>query len=553
MWKNVENNDEIILYLKEKFWKDVNQWISKEIKNIWIKWFTNVNKILWWNFFNSCFHSDEFWIWSYRVSSLINQSEIWNWIWIKWDALSVDYLDTITTWWIKWFPNIKLSSKSWWLNLFSEIYKKWNKILNLSAKEKIKFWNNIFDDFINISAFEKNIFNQKVLEFFKNILKELWIYEKISEEIKFFKDDEKNLENKIISFLFREKILENSLKIKKDFSRNLMQKKYLNWFFESEMYWEFQNVILWNFISENFWDKKEILEENWILNWWKINFENSYNNEETVEKFSKSIKEILSDTDLWEDFFNTFFENLLKKSWWRPVKIMNFVEWNLKKDLFVYKENWEIVFYKWKMKNPEKIENKDWFDILSWKWVKNYNLSWNLTILLMWIWWWFHIWSERWYRELAWESILKFFKKKWWNVEWISNYVNNIVLWLWVFDTFDEWWDNSWKNLAWSVWSLPWDMYKMWIIWWDFAKWQVKNFIEDNLKIPEFNEVDFINSFENILNKTDEKIWKLSDIKISDWLIEKYMDKRNELEKNKNLKNFLDLIYLSYKINKIVK
>ena len=411
--KITENNENIALNLKEKFWENILDSIKKEVSDLQIVWLKNINSVLWWKFFNSCFHPDEFGIWSYRVSSAINQLEISDWIWIQKDDIFIDYLDTITSWWIKWFPNLKLSKDFNWKNLFSVIEEKWNSLKNFSAKEKIKIWNKIFDEFLKISQLEKSNFWDNVLDFFKWILKETWFYEKISEWIKNFPDQEKNLENKIISFLFREKILEKSLQIKEIFLRNLMQKKYENWFLISEIYWEYQNAVLSIFVTENFWNKKEILEEKEVLKNWKINFQNSYKNEKNIELFSQWVEKILEDENLWKEFFYTFFEKLLEKSWWKPVKIMDFYENSLKKDLFIYKENWKIDFYKWKIKNPEKISEEDWFNFLSWRWLENYNLSWNFTIFLMWISWSFHIWSERWYRELVAESVEEFFEKKW--------------------------------------------------------------------------------------------------------------------------------------------
>lgn len=552
-WKKyLENNQNIISNLKENFWENVNWKISEEISDLWIEWLKKINQTLWWKFFNSCFHPDEYWIWSYRVSSLVNQSEIADWVWIDWDDVFVDYLDTLSKWWIKLFPNVKMSNKSWWKNLFAMIEEKWNSVENFSAKEKIILWNEIFDEFLEISAFEKNVFNQKILDFFKNILWELWLKEKFSESIKNFSDQEKNLENKIISFLFREKILGDSKNIKKIFQKNLMQRKYLNWFSKSEMYWEFQNAILSIFTENNFWEKKGILEEKNILKNWEINFENFHKNSESKEIFSNSVKNILEDENLWENYFNFLFEELLEKSWWKPVKIMDFQENWERKDLFIYKENWELVFYKWKMKNPEKVENKDWFDLLSWN-CENYNLSWNVTIFLMWSAWAFHIWSERWYREVAASAVEKFFISEWKNTEVIQNYVKNVILWLWIFDTFEEWWDNSWKNLAWSVCSLPEDIFKMWIIWWDFAKNQVENFLKNNEKAPEFNEKDFVNSFSKIFENIEEKLWKIEWIKISDWIDKKFFEMRNIFEENKNFENFLNLLFYSYKLDKILK
>ena len=576
-WKKyLENNQNINSSLKEKFWEDVNFWIKKEIWDLQIDWLKNINSILWWSFFNSCFHPDEFWIWSYRVSSLVNQSEISDWIWIKSENIFVDYLDTITSWWVKWFPNIKLSNNFWWKMLFSEILEKWNSIQNLSAKEKIEIWNKIFDEFLKISQFDKNIFSSKVLIFFEWILWEIWLDKKFSEWVENFSDKEKNLKNKIISFLFREKILEKSHEIKNFFLRNLMQKKYLNWFSKSEFYWEYQNAILSIFINENFWEKKEILERKNILNNWKINFENSYNNEKNVEKFWQSIESILEDENLWEEFFYSFFDELLKNSWWRPVKIMDFEEDWVKKDLFIYKEklekwenneDFEFVFYKWKLKNPEKIKNSKWFWILKWedfwkyiwenswekKWIKNYNLSWNITIFLMWTAWSLHIWSERWYRKITAKSVEDFFEKKEKNTESIKNYVKNIILWLWIFDTFDEKWNNEWKNLAGSIWSLPWDIFKMSILWWEFAKGQVENFLKDNSKIPEFDEKSFINSFCWIFNNIENRLNSIKWIKISDELDKIFLEKKNIFDKNQNFENFLDLLFYSYKLDKILR
>ncbi|MCD5382839.1 hypothetical protein LR002_01825 [Candidatus Gracilibacteria bacterium] len=547
--KILENNENIVKKLKENFGEDVNPGIKKGIQELQLDGLNQVNEILGGEFINSCFHPDEFGIGSYRVSSLVNQAEIADGI----DSnITIDYLDIMNGGGIKGFPNVKLSKKNGGKNLFFLILEKGNSVKNFSVKEKIKLANEIFDEFLYVSALEKNVFNQKILEFFKNILQELGVYEKFSEQIKNFPEQERNLENKIISFLFREKILSNSIEIKKNFQRNLMQKKYLNGFSEPEMFGEFQNSVLSIFISKNFGEKKDILEEKKILNNGKINFQNSYKNLETIKKFSESVKKILEDENLGEGFFEEFFEKNLEKSGGRPVKIMDFQENGIKKDLFVYKENGEIVFYKGKMKNPEKIEKNEGFSLLSGN-CENYNLSGNMSIFLMGIGGSLHIGSERGYRELAAESVEKFFEKKGKNTEAVQNYVKNVILGLGIFDTFDENGDNDGKNLAGSSGSIPDDMFKMQIIGGDFAKDQTANFLQNNLKIPEFNEEKFVNSFDNIFQNIEERLNKIDGIRISDGIDKKFFDMKKKFADEKNLENFLNLLFYSFKLEKILK
>ena len=66
----------IIKSLKQNFWEDIKSWIYENIKKTEINWLEKINSKIWNYFLSSCFHPDEFWIWSYRPTSLINILEI---------------------------------------------------------------------------------------------------------------------------------------------------------------------------------------------------------------------------------------------------------------------------------------------------------------------------------------------------------------------------------------------------------------------------------------------------------------------------------------------
>jgi len=237
----LESNSNIVKHLKEIFWEDINLWIENIIIKTKNKWLIKLNNIFWWSFLNSCFHPDEYGIWSYRASSLINTAEIAELIEIDNERIYIDYLDTINNAWIKWFPNIKMSSS----NLITKI----NEIPSNNSrwlKERLRKSKEVFLEFLKISSFDKTP-NNKVIEYIDEILSELEIKDSINEFIwdkendKFdkiekewwkVKNRQKSIEktkNRFTNFLLWTKIKDRLLEIKKEFKNNLLHIKYKNW------------------------------------------------------------------------------------------------------------------------------------------------------------------------------------------------------------------------------------------------------------------------------------------------------------------------------------
>jgi len=546
-----ESNKNIIKNLKENFWENIVENITEKIFDTNLNSIKENNKIIWKEILNSCFHPDEYWIWAYRTTSLINTAQLANELWLK---VSIDYLDTKTNGWLKWILNPKLSSKKQKKLLFSSIEENSNNT-KTTIKEKIVSWNDIFKDFINVSSFN-NISNQNIVNYINELLKDLNIFDDISDfiekkEVNNIKKVEKH-KNSFVTFLLGNKIKEKLIDIKNNFKKNILNIKYKNWISKAEIYWELQNAIFTILINENFWDYREILEETNITNKWKFEKNISYNNEKTIYNFSSSFNNILNDKNLWEDFIISYFEKLSEKGNWRPVKLLEYKKNNESYSLFSYNENGKIKFFtkKWKEWFKE-INNEEWFSLLSWKEIKKYNLSWSIILLIGCLSWQLHIWSERGYREVIAETLENYlYKNNNLNTE-NKEYIEKVIKWLWIFDTFDEGWDNKGKNLAGSVWTKIDDMTKLLFIWWDFSKDQIQKSIENNLETPEINQEKL---FKSLLDEIIKIEWKILNCKNqkSDYFINFY-DKKEKYSKEKNIENFLELAYYSYNIKNIIK
>jgi len=558
-----KSNQDITEWLKKIFWDNILKWIWEYINSTNLEWIKKMNLLVWQKFISSCFHPNEYWIWAYRTTSLVNITQLADELWMK--EVIVDYLDTISKWWIKWVLNPQLNKDFQKKTLFTTIEEKWNKS---NIREKIKDSNDIFESFLDTSF--KNNTNGKTISYIKDILKEINIDIVIEDFIKNIANNEiDNIKNKwwdikntdlyikkkqeqFISFLIWNKIKDRLIEIKGIFSKNTLgNKKYSKWISEAEIYRELQNAIFTILIKENFWEHKILLEKYWITKDWNFNQQISYNNSETINNQQELIKKILEDHNLWEGVLLKYFDNLIKRTNWRDVEILTFWK-NRINSLIISNKDWKNNFYikEWKDR-PYKISNEEWFNILSWKEKKlNYNISWNIMLFLSAVSWQFHIWSERWYREIVAETFEWFLKEKWNLTKENKNYIDRIILWLWIFDTFDENWENKWKKIAWSVWTTINDMIKLLFIWWNFSKDQIKKSIDNNLEIPEINNDKL---FDSLLNEIRKIEWKIISLDDSDnnkkEYFKKFYQKFDKYKNDKNIENFLELAYYCFIIS----
>lgn len=537
----LEDNQNILKKLKEKFWENVKNWIKENISETKIDFLQKLNEKFWEKFISSCFHPDEFGIWAYRTTSLINISQLSKELDLKPEIL---YLDSINWGWIKWFPNNMIwKPKKTIINSILDFSKEEQNIA-----EKIKQRDQIFDSLLNSTWFQADV-NAQVLKYIESIFEEIWIFEDLENFIK--ENDFSDRDAKLFkTYILKEKIIEVLSEIKNIFWKKILDKKYKDWISQVEIYAELQNAILTIVCRDFLWKYKENIDFLDIKNKTWINLEINYNKKENLEDYISSIKIILEDKNFSEDLFLEYFENLLLKSDWRPVEIFSYLENSKNKKIVVWKdEAWEIKFFSKISKDFEPLDKKEFFELIVDE-NKKLNFSWSIILFLSCLSWGFHIWSERWIREIVAKTFSDFLEKKWLQNEKTKNYVENVILWLWIFDTFEENWDNSWKNLAWSCGSFPDDMLKLSFIWWNFAKDQLEKAILSNNKKPEIDEKILLESLENCVKNTYFKLKTLADSKNKENFLIDFYNLDEKYKKEKNLENFLNLAKLCFSLEK---
>lgn len=231
----LENNKNIIKSLKQNFWEDIKSWISENIKKTEINWLEKINSKIWNYFLSSCFHPDEFWIWSYRPTSLINILEISKEIWL---SPEVEFLDSLRWAWLKWFPNIpSWKNKPTILNQISKMSEE-----KLSAKEYFKESNKIFENIVNSTIFNMTP-NTQTIKYFDEIFDEVWILKTMEY---FFENNNftENEKNNFKTFILKEKSFEILEEVKNIFRINILKKDYKWKITPTEVQAELQNSIL---------------------------------------------------------------------------------------------------------------------------------------------------------------------------------------------------------------------------------------------------------------------------------------------------------------------
>lgn len=540
--KLTKSNEEIINSLKNIFWENIKKWIEKEVKNSWIIWLEKLNKKIAWQFVSSCFHPNEFWIWSYRPTSLINilelSEEIWLWA-------EVEYLDTLSSksYWLKGFPNLQTwKSKPTISKKIVEIAEK-----NQNPRELLKQKDEIFENILKNSLENRNLTSENT-NYLKNILKELKIFDEINDFLE-EKNYNENQKNNFLSFLLKENILSALEEIKNIFSKKILNEKYKWKITQNEVFAEFQNAVLTVLFQKNFPEYIELLKKNWLYdkNW--LNLKISYNNKENTQKYSESFEIILNEKDLWEDFFMQYFDDLIKRSNWREVEFFSYWEDWKENEVLIYKENDEIKFKIKNWKNVEEIEKKDFFEKLT-KNNQKINFSGVALLFLACLSGKPHIGSERWIREIVASSLENHFKNK--NIfdENKENYIKKVIFWLNIFDTFVENEENWEKKLAGSCWSFPSDMVKMVFIWWDFAKDQLKNAKNDNSKIPKINQELLLKSLEKCVKSSYKKIQNLEKNDKKQDFLKEFFELNEKYSNSKDLKDFLNLVNFCFNLEK---
>lgn len=541
---NLENNKEILPWnkeilehLKNIFWEDIKTEIEKNISKTSIKWLEKLNKRIWNIFISSCFHPDEFEIWSYRPTSLINILELSEKLWYK---PEVFHLDSLNSAWLKWFPNLQVwKSKPTILN---NIVK--NSTWVIKPKEAFLEADKIFENVL------ENSFNKKeAYDFFDNIFKDLWLKEKIDLFL-----EKNNISNKdtFKTFILKENSLEILEEIKKIFIRKILNEKYKNGISTAEIYAEFQNSILTILFEKYFPEYLKQMEKIWIYDKKWVNLEISYNNPEFVEKYSLAAKDILEDEKLWKELFLKFFEKLIERTNWVKVELYSYWENWRDKWIFTFKdESWKIKFFSKKWKEIEEISDENFFENLmkaEWK----INFSGAIMIFLLALAGSPHIGSERWIRDLVASTLEEHTKEKWIFDENIKKYIEKVIFWLEIFDTFEDWKDNSWKRLAWNAWTFPNDMFKMLIIWWNFAKDQLEKAKQSMDKNPEINEQLLLQSLKKCVEYTHKKIQNLQDENKKEQILKKFYEFNDKFNSEKNLENLLDFIKFCYDLEKFL-
>lgn len=541
-------NKEILEHLKNIFWEDIKSEIEKNISETSIEWLEKLNKRLWNTFISSCFHPDEFGIWSYRPTSLINLLELSEKLWFK---PEVFYLDTINWKALKWFPNLQVwKSKPTIINNISK-----NSENDINPKEAFLEADRIFNEIIWKS------FNKKeTLDFFEEIFEELWLEEQVNLFL-----EKNNIDKKTFkTFILKENSLEILDETKKIFIRKILNEKYKNGISTAEVHAEFQNSILTILFQKYFPEYLKNLEKAWIYDKKWLNLEISYNNPEFVEKYSLWVKDILEDEKLWKDLFFKFFEKLIDESIRKSKekdnwKIINYLEaysyWENWREfkIFVEKnlENNNLEIYSKNKKESIEISKETFFENLTkaeWK----INFSGAIMIFLWALSWTPHIGSERWIRELVAKSLEEHLKEKWFFDENIKNYIEKVIFWLDIFETFEENKDNTWKRLAWNAWTFPNDMIKMLFIWWDFAKDQLEKAKKQMDKNPEINEELLLQSLKKCVEYTHKKIQNLQDESKKEQILKKFYGFNDKFNSEKNLENLLEFVKFCYDLEKFL-
>ncbi len=444
-------------------------------------------------FFNSCFHPNEFGIWSYRVTSLINMAQKWKEFNISPENFVIPYLDTLSKWKLKGFPNIQMKNKQPLVNNLADTLNK-----QIPLKQKIQSLNQIYLELLELLRLNDKIPHNEVLVFINEILNETWVFSEIRDFIKIEKWLKENKLNEFIFFLFQEKI---NLFLQESYKniRKYFQEKPTSCTSNNEILWFIQNIILSKVIQTCFTtEQQQDMKQLWILEENRIQIPFlQFHKKNWV--FIDALKNIIQSSQLGWNFLETFFTKLLEKRT-DVVQIADFWNENLSKHLCIGKneENTLAFYIRDENKKISQIDKQLFFSLLTPENPTRVAYCWNILMFLKSIFWSKHIGSERNFRILCQQTLQDFF--------WHNEYDEKILSWQ-LYDTFDEKSDNTTKKLAGSIGTIPADMTKMIFLPILHTKNQIQKAIWNNLSIPECDRIKIFEWFAS------EKLTKFSDKK----------------------------------------